>query len=207
MNDLLSVINDLKHSNTQRKIHRRIQEFKTIDTHSAEELFQELSFCILTANCNAERTIHIHSQLSECFCTDTKETLTKKLRQHGYRFPNTRAAFIVESTAKKDILPTMIQTLPHEQRRRWLVDNIKGLGYKEASHFLRNIGYDDYAIIDTHIIDILTRYHIIKQPKTLTKKNYLKIEGHLQKIARNTQLTLAELDLYLWFLETGKILK
>jgi N-glycosylase/DNA lyase len=207
MNDLLSVINDLKHSNTQRKIHRRIQEFKTINTHSAEELFQELSFCILTANCNAERTIHIHSQLSECFCTDTKETLTKKLRQHGYRFPNTRAAFIVESAEKKDILPTMIQTLPHEQRRRWLVDNIKGLGYKEASHFLRNIGYDDYAIIDTHILDILARYHIIKQPKTLTKKNYLKIEGHLQKIARNTQLTLAELDLYLWFLETGKILK
>ncbi len=207
MNDLLSVINDLKHSNTQRKIHRRIQEFKTIDTHSAEELFQELSFCILTANCNAERTIHIHSQLSECFCTDTKETLAKKLRQHGYRFPNTRAAFIVESAAKKDILLTMIQTLPHEQRRRWLVDNIKGLGYKEASHFLRNIGYDDYAIIDTHILDILARYRIIKQPKTLTKKNYLKIEGYLQKIARQTKLTLAELDLYLWFLETGKILK
>ncbi|HWR26864.1 MAG TPA: N-glycosylase/DNA lyase [Candidatus Thermoplasmatota archaeon] len=207
MNDLLSVINDLKHSNTQRKIHRRIQEFKTIDTHSAEELFQELTFCILTANCNAERTIHIHSQLSECFCTDTKETLAKKLRQHGYRFPNTRAAFIVESAKKKDILPTMIQTLPHEQRRRWLVDNIKGLGYKEASHFLRNIGYDDYAIIDTHILDILARYRIIKQPKKLTKKNYLKIEGHLQKIARNTKLTLAELDLYLWFLETGKILK
>jgi N-glycosylase/DNA lyase len=207
MNDLLSVINDLKHSNTRRKIHRRIQEFKTIDTHSAEELFQELNFCILTANCNAERTIHIHSQLSECFCTDTKETLAKKLRQHGYRFPNTRAAFIAESAAKKDILPTMIQTLPHEQRRRWLVDNIKGLGYKEASHFLRNIGYDDYAIIDTHILDILARYHIIKHPKTLTKKNYLKIEGHLQKIARQTKLTLAELDLYLWFLETGKILK
>ena len=101
----------------------------------------------------------------------------------------------------------MIQTLPHEQRRRWLVDNIKGLGYKEASHFLRNIGYDDYAIIDTHILDILARYRIIKQPKTLTKKNYLKIEGHLQKIARQTKLTLAELDLYLWFLETGKILK
>jgi N-glycosylase/DNA lyase len=207
MNDLLSVINDLKHSNTQRKIHRRIQEFKTIDTHSAEELFQELSFCILTANCNAERTIHIHSQLSECFCTDTKETLAKKLRQHGYRFPNTRAAFIVESAAKKDILPIMIQTLPHEQRRRWLVDNIKGLGYKESSHFLRNIGYDDYAIIDTHILDILARYRIIRQTKTLTKKNYLKIEGYLQKIARQTKLTLAELDLYLWFLETGKILK
>ncbi len=209
MNDLLSVINDLKHSNTQRKIHRRIQEFKTIDTHSAEELFQELSFCILTANCNAERTIHIHSQLSECFCTDTKETLTKKLRQHGYRFPNTRAAFIVESTAKKDILPTMIQTLPHEQRRRWLVDNIKGLGYKEASHFLRNIGLSgNLAILDRHILKNLQRYGAIKElPKTLTRKKYLEIEEAMQKFADEIKIPIDELDLLFWSEETGKIFK
>jgi N-glycosylase/DNA lyase len=207
MNDLLSTINDLKHSNIQTTIQQRIQQFKTIDTHSAEELFQELCFCILTANFNAERSIHIHAHLSNCFCSDTKETLAKKLKEQGYRFPNTRAAFIVESTSKKDILPTMIQTLQHGERRAWLVDNIKGLGYKEASHFLRNIGYDDYAIIDSHILDILKRHHLITQPKTLTKRKYIEIEGCLQQIARHTQLTLAELDLYLWYLETGKILK
>jgi N-glycosylase/DNA lyase len=207
MNDLLSTINNLKHSTIQTKIQQRIKEFKTIDTHSAEELFKELCFCILTANFNAERSIHIHSHLSEFFCTDTKETLAKKLRQQGYRFPNTRATFIVESAAKKDKLPIIIQTLQHEERRAWLVENIKGLGYKEASHFLRNIGYDDYAIIDFHILDLLERYHHIKRPKTLTKKKYIEIEGRLQKIARHTHLTLAELDLYLWYLETGKILK
>jgi N-glycosylase/DNA lyase len=87
------------------------------------------------------------------------------------------------------------------------VQNIKGLGYKEASHFLRNIGFDDYAIIDSHILDILKRYNLIKQPKTLTKKKYIEIENILQKIAKQTHLTLAELDLYLWYLETGKILK
>jgi N-glycosylase/DNA lyase len=207
MNDLLSTINDLKHSSIQTTIQQRIQEFKTIDTHSAEELFQELCFCILTANFNAERSIHIHAQLSNCFCSDTKETLAKKLKEQGYRFPNTRAAFIVESASKKNILPTMIQTLQHEERRAWLVDNIKGLGYKEASHFLRNIGFDDYAIIDFHILDLLERYHLIKKPKTLTTKQYRKIEHVLQKLATKTNLTLAELDLYLWYLETEKILK
>jgi len=207
MNDLLSTINNLKHSIVQTKIQQRIQEFKNIDTRSGEELFKELCFCILTANFNAERSINIHSHLSECFCTDTKETLAKKLKQQGYRFPNTRAAFIVESAAKKDKLPTIIQTLKREERRAWLVDNIKGLGYKEASHFLRNIGCDDYAIIDSHILDLLERYHHITRPKTLTKKNYIEIEGRLQKIAEHTHLTLAELDLYLWYLETGKILK
>jgi len=101
----------------------------------------------------------------------------------------------------------MIQTLQHEERRAWLVDNIKGLGYKEASHFLRNIGFDDYAIIDFHILDLLERYRLIKKPKTLTTKQYRKIEHVLQKLATKTNLTLAELDLYLWYLETGKILK
>jgi len=206
MNDLSSTINDLKHSNIQREIQQRIKEFKTIDTHSAEELFNELCFCILTANFNSERTIQIHGKLHASFCRETKESIAKKLRKHGYRFPNTRASYIVESTANKDILPTIILTLNHEQRRHWLINNIKGIGYKEASHFLRNIGFDNYAIIDFHILDLLERYHLITKPKTLTAKKYLEIEQVLQKLATKTNLTLAELDLYLWYLETGKIL-
>ena len=207
MDELLRAIEQLKHSHIRTKIQRRIQDFKTIDRNSSDELFQELCFCILTANFSAERSIHIHSHLKDCFCTETKETLAQKLKDAGYRFPNTRAAFIVESTAQKDSLPTIIRTLPHEQRRRWLIDTIKGFGYKEASHFLRNIGFDDYAIVDSHILDLLTRHHIIKKPKTLTTKNYIKIEKLLRNIAKQTELSLAELDLYLWYLETGKILK
>ena len=41
----------------------------------------------------------------------------------------------------------------------------------------------------------------------MSKKKYLEIEGLLRKIAGKTGLTLGELDLYLWYLETGKILK
>jgi len=207
MNDLLSEIQRLKHSNIQTKIKKRIQEFKDVNTCSADDLFKELCFCILTANFNAERTIHIHQHLQECFCTDTKEILSAKLRQHGYRFPNTRAAYIVDSVFKKEMIPAIIQTLQRDERRAWLVDNIKGFGYKESSHFLRNIGFDDYAIIDSHILEFLQWQHLIKQPKTLTIKKYVEIENLLRKIAKQTQLTLAELDLYLWYLETGKILK
>jgi N-glycosylase/DNA lyase len=127
-----------------------------------------------------------------------------KTQTTGYRFPKTRATYIVDSAGKKDILPIIIQTLPHEERRSWLVDNIAGLGYKEASHFLRNIGYDNYAIIDSHILDLLERYHLITRPKTLTKKNYITQSKIILKIAQQTDLTLAELDLYLWYLETGK---
>ena len=64
-----------------------------------------------------------------------------------------------------------------------------------------------YAIIDFHIIDLLVDYKIINKSKSLTKKNYLKIENILRGIANKTDLSLAELDLYLWYMETGKILK
>lgn len=78
---------------------------------------------------------------------------------------------------------------------------------KEASHFLRNIGYSNYAIIDFHIIDLLEREGIIKRPKTLTPAKYIEIENKLKEIGKKTELTQAELDLYLWYMETGKILK
>jgi len=51
------------------------------------------------------------------------------------------------------------------------------------------------------------KYNLIKSPKNLTKKRYLEIEERLRKIGNKLKLTLAELDLYLWYMETGKILK
>ncbi|MHA2326793.1 MAG: 8-oxoguanine DNA glycosylase, partial [Promethearchaeota archaeon] len=91
--------------------------------------------------------------------------------------------------------------------RDWIVKNIKGIGYKEGSHFLRNIGYNNLAIIDFHIIDLLVKSHLIEKPKTLTKKKYLEIEELLKLIGKKLKLNLAELDLYLWYTETGKVLK
>jgi len=91
--------------------------------------------------------------------------------------------------------------------REWIVRNVKGLGYKEASHFLRNIGFTQYAIIDFHIIDLLLKYKLIEKPKTLSKTKYLEIEELLRQIAKKLNLNLAELDLYMWYMETGKILK
>jgi N-glycosylase/DNA lyase len=207
MKELLRAVESLKKSSTRVLIEKRIQEFKKINRQSSDELFKELCFCILTANFNAERSIQIHQQLNKCFLTDSKDTLGKKLRQCGYRFPNTRARYISASLLKKDQLQIIIHTLTGEELREWLVKNIKGLGYKESSHFLRNIGFDDYAIIDSHILELLDRYKVIKQPKTLTRKKYLEIENVLQKIAHRVDLTLAKLDLYLWYMETGKILK
>ncbi|MHA1987758.1 MAG: N-glycosylase/DNA lyase, partial [Promethearchaeota archaeon] len=134
--------------------------------------------------------------------------LSNKLKLYGYRFPNIRAQYIVNARERKGDLKTTLSTNNNlKELREWIVKNIKGLGYKEASHFLRNIGYKDYAIIDFHIVDLLTKFKLIEKPKTLTKKKYLEIEEILSNIAEKLNLNLGELDLFLWYLETGKVLK
>jgi N-glycosylase/DNA lyase len=207
MKELINKIESLKKTEISNKVKERIHEFKNINKTSNDELFKEMCFCILTANFNAEKSIRIQNEIGECFFTNSKEELSKKLRNYGHRFPNARAEYISESMKLKDKLKDIIQFYNKKILREWFVNNVKGLGYKEVSHFFRNIGFDDYAIIDFHIIDILVEHKLIERPKTITKKKYLEIEELLRKIAKETNLTLAELDLYLWYMETGKILK
>jgi len=207
MNELVKEIELLKQSKTKNIIDNRIKEFKKINRSSNDVLFNEMCFCILTANYNAEETIKIQNEIGNSFCEESKENLCTKLKEYGHRFPNARADYILCSRMYKNKLDHIINNTNQKPLREWLVKNIKGLGLKEASHFLRNIGFDDYAIIDFHIIDLLVKYNIIQKSKNLTKKKYLEIEETLQNIAEKTNLTLAELDLYLWYMETGKILK
>jgi len=231
MNDLTNKIITLINSDISKLIDGRIQEFKEIDKKSNDELFKELCFCILTANfdaeksikiqkeigecfltdskdvLDAEKSIKIQKEIGECFLTDSKDVLAQKLRDCGHRFPNARATYISESIKCKDSLGEIVQIQDGNALREWIVENVKGLGYKEASHFLRNVGFDDYAIIDFHVVDLLVDYKMIEKPKTITKRKYMAIENLLKKLARKTNLTLAELDLYLWYMETGKILK
>jgi len=207
MQKLIKQIESLKKSDVSSIVNQRILEFKNINKKSNDELFSEMCFCILTANFSAEKTIRIQNEIGECFFTDSKDELSKKLKDYGHRFPNARAEYISESTKCKDKLNKIVKFHDKKALREWIVNNVKGLGYKEVSHFLRNIGFNDYAIIDFHIIDILVDNKLIEKPKTLTKKKYLEMEDLLRKLAKETNLTLAELDLYLWYMETGKILK
>ncbi len=208
--DLIKTINALRKMSVKEIINKRIRTFKNFDRKNKEKIFSELCFCILTANYTAEGGIRIQNALKNKFLTLSQEELEEKLRELKHRFPRKRAEFIVEAREKLNSLMSIINSNSGEQEiREWLVKNIKGLGYKEASHFLRNIGFKDIAIIDYHIIDILVRYGIIKKPKTksLTRKRYLEIERVLRELSEKTGLALGELDLYLWFLETGRVLK
>lgn len=208
MKRLLESIRNLRNSEIKQLVDVRLREFKEVGNGSSHEIFEELCFCILTAHFNAEKSMKIQMEIGDEFLTLPESNLAKKLKKNGYRFPNTRAKYIVDARKYKNSLKDIIEMFNDENElREWLVKNINGIGYKEASHFLRNVGYTNFAIIDFHIIDVLTKHGIIEKPKVLTKRRYLKIEGLLRKIAGELNLNLAELDLYLWHIETGKILK
>jgi N-glycosylase/DNA lyase len=101
-----------------------------------------------------------------------------------------------------------ITKLEEFQAREWLVKNIKGLGYKEASHFLRNVGYKNLAILDRHIVNLMLEHgYIEEKPKSLNRKIYTELENIFKKIADKLKMSMAELDMYMWYMKTGKVLK
>jgi len=205
---LLLAIKKLKNTKVRDLVKTRIEEFKENGEKSSKEIFKELCFCILTANFNAERCIKIFEELNDELLSLSECELAEKLRMLGHRYPRTRAKYIVEARRYAGSLKNVIENFKDENElREWLVKNIRGVGYKEASHFLRNVGFINLAIIDYHIINILARHKLIEKPKTITRNRYFEIENLLRKIAEKLGLTLAELDLYLWYLETGKVLK
>jgi len=207
---LIQDIEKLKKTEAGNTVRKRINEFKELGKKSEKEIFKELCFCILTANFSAERSILIQNKIGDGFLTFSESRLAEKLSELGYRFPNARAKYVVEARRYANNLKKIIKSFDDEfELREWLTDNIKGLGYKESSHFLRNIGFKNSAIIDFHIVDILVRNKLIKKPKnkSLSRKKYIEIEDILKEIAKKVSLSLAELDLYMWFLETGKVLK
>ena len=218
MQPIIKIIENLKNSEIKNVIDSRMKEFSELGKKPINEIFKELCFCLLTANFSAQGGIKIQKEINNGFLTLSEIDLAKKLSELGHRFPNARARYIFLARQKINNLKEILENIEDElKKREEIVKNIKGLGMKEASHFLRNIGYKNLAIIDFHIIDLLARNNLIdhggdssgKKPKnkSLAPKKYIEIENLLKQIAEKTNLTLGELDLYLWYEETGKILK
>lgn len=200
MDSVISIVNELKKSEIKDVVNSRMHEFKETGK-SEKEIFRELCFCILTAGTSAELGIKTIEHLGDSIFHGDFEDIQKRLKE-VYRFHTLRAGYLREARESfKQV------NLDSDNVREEIVKNVKGIGMKEASHFLRNIGRKDYAIIDFHIIDFLEKHGLFNRPKTLTKKRYLEAEKVLRELAEKTNLSLGELDLYLWYLETGKVLK
>ena len=191
-------------------VKRRVSEFLELNRSGSEEWFSELCFCILTANSSAELGIEIQRRIGRGFLEYPRYMLEEELRRAGHRFWRKRAEYIVEArkyAGIKEIVLEKIESGGVFGAREWLVENVKGLGYKEASHFLRNVGYFDVAILDRHILSIMAENGMIEMPKTLTRKRYLEIEQKFFELSDSVGIRPGVLDLYVWYMKTGRVLK
>ena len=204
------------HLERRDEIERRLAEFRDIRENATDErLWEEMVFCFFTGGCSARMGLRSIEAVRPLLLAGNQAELADALRGK-HRYPNARSNYIV---ASREFLQEHCGLRLREKlesfddafaRRDWLVKEkrIKGLGYKEASHFLRNIGYKGYAILDKHILRSLAELEIIDDPKPPnTRTQYLTVEEKLKNLAEATQIDFDELDLVLWSMKTGEILK
>ena len=212
MNKLPKSIKKLRNSSIRKKVDKRLKEFENFKNKDTKEWFSELCFCILTANSRAVTALKIQEKLtSKGFCEYSHDLIKETIKKNKHRFHNTKAAYIISAREHiniKDKIKKIIKQKNESEAREWLVKNIKGLGYKEASHFLRNVGYKNLAILDRHILKLMKENKFINEiPKPLTRKKYLEIEKIFKNITKIVNMSCAELDLYMWYMRTGEVLK
>lgn len=189
----------------KEEIKSRLIDFKNIN---GDELFYELCFCLLTPQSSAKRADYCIQKLKELDFLNNKINPVSILKQK-IRFHNHKSSYLLEFKKNHKIIFDEVNKIKdNKEKRNYLVKNVKGLGLKESSHFLRNTGYRDLAILDRHILKNLVKLNIIKElPKTLTSKKYFEIEEKFQEFSKKIKIPMDELDLLFWSIETGEVFK
>ncbi|MFH1637777.1 MAG: N-glycosylase/DNA lyase [Candidatus Woesearchaeota archaeon] len=209
------MLNKLRVEYKEKKptINKRLKEFRQTYRAGDKEIFKELCYCILTANASARMGLKCMNSINSKVLTATESQLRRMLKGK-HRFAATRASYITKSrdymqkelnfNLKKKILSIQ----DRDELREFIASNLKGIGYKEASHFLRNIGFKGYAILDKHIVDSMVDLRLIKEAKPpKNKEQYLLMEKKLRSFSRKIGIGMDELDLLLWSMKTGEVLK
>ena len=202
---------------TRPEIKKRLAEFSLLHKASDEKIFSEMCYCILTANANALRCDEAIRELEkDGLLLKGEPWHIRPVIKGKARFHNKKAEYIVgarklfaKSGGGMDI-KSSLDPKDVFNVREWLVENIKGFGYKEASHFLRNIGLGkDIAILDRHILKNLQKYGVIdKIPPSLgSRRVYLEIEDKMKGFSKKTGIPLEDMDLLFWSLQTGFVFK
>ena len=204
------------HRERQVEIRNRLAEFAAVWKEGTDaRLWEEMVFCFFTGGCSAKMGLRSIDAVRPLLGDGTQPEIASALTG-VHRYPNARARYVfasrsflkehcnLELRAKLEAFDCRLE------RRDWLVreKGIKGLGYKEASHFLRNIGLKGYAILDKHVLKCLAELKIIDTPKPPnTRSKYLRVEDQLRDLTERTKIDFDEMDLVLWSMKTGQILK
>ena len=197
-----------KYNEKKKYIIKRLENFKNVKDI---DLFYELCFCILTPQSSGKQCWEAVLRLKEADFQNKPINPDKFV--YPIRFYKNKSRYLIEFKEKFTPVRNEINKYNKNKEspqllRDFLLKNIKGYGYKEASHSLRNIGFTGLAILDRHIMKNLKNHGAIKSlPKTLTKKHYLAIENKFKRFSKKIGIPMDHLDLLFWSNETGEIFK
>lgn len=208
-----------KHYSDHRDdIKERIREFEELKDADDHRLFKELVFVILTSQSSAKDCWKAVEELDRkgLLESGSKQDIADVIAAHGVRYELNKAEYIVENREKLS-QPTLQEpdsNIKIKSRikdvgktRKWMAENLNGVGLKAASHFLRNIGYES-VIISKYITDALYDLDYISEAKVPdSKEEYLRQEEAFYKLSEDLGLGVVELDLALWSMRTGEVFK
>jgi len=204
-----------KYARSRRDIEARLAHFESVGKKGGRTLFEELCFCLLTPQSKARSCDSAIQELKEkkmLFSGDA--AAIARVLSTKTRFHNNKAKYLVEAREKfkaNDFALLTHATFSGTERhaRGYFLKNVKGLGLKEASHYLRNVGRGStLAILDRHILKNLVKCGaMLNVPASLTEKRYLEIERKMEKFCARAGIPLSHLDLLFWAEETGEIFK
>lgn len=204
------------HNERRDEIKLRLSEFDRVWKEGTDaRLWEEMVYCFFTGGCSAKMGLKSLDAVRPLLERGSQPEIASALTG-VHRYPNARARYVFASRSflrehcNLELRKKLESFECRLERRDWLVreKGIKGLGYKEASHFLRNIGLKGYAILDKHVLKCLAELKIIDAPKPPnTRSKYLRVEDQLRDLTDRTKIDFDEMDLVLWSMKTGQILK
>ncbi|WP_295154656.1 transcriptional regulator [uncultured Brachyspira sp.] len=205
------------------RMKRRLEYFERVYKRDNDKrLFAELAFCICTPQTKARNgaaaiiDLYNNNLLFRGNAEDTASILIKHVRFHNMKADNIVLARNIYFPNGEFILKGRINdALKNDsmvELRNQLAKEVKGYGLKEASHFLRNIGFGQkIAILDRHIMRVMDKLNILPDGMTsktsLTKNNYLKCEANLLEYSKNEKIPMEYLDFVFWYDATNDIFK
>ncbi|MXZ49083.1 MAG: hypothetical protein F4Z13_07585 [Candidatus Dadabacteria bacterium] len=191
----------------KEEIQDRLLEFKQAFREADDrQIFRELSFCILSSGIGPKIAGQCMSAIGEKLVDGEEDELLERIGAiHKYAENASRYIVFTREYLREEhgfLLKSLVSSFEDRvERRDFFAKNpgIKGLGYMQASHFLRNLGFSGYAILDRNNLASLFELGIIGETKyPLTKKRYLETENLMTEASRELGISLDELDLLLW---------
>jgi len=201
------------HDEIRFGIEARLGEFDAIwKKRDSDKILSELFFCILTPQSEAHGCWDTICSLKGCGKLYDCSAPELAPHLHKARFKNKKACYLVEARTrfeKTDIVEYLESFDSPCDCRDDLVARIKGMGCKEASHFLRNIGLGrEMSILDRHILRTLVSCGVLMQmPKNLGRSQYIDIENKMKAFAIEIEIPLSHLDFVIWHSVKNEIFK